>query len=102
MSSPQKTPFKVEITSGGFGEDLSFPSQQAAYAEAHRIKVVAETGQSVGFTDDFGRSRLRDVLCIRILRWNPHADSYMLHAHRWVMHAPSSDALTPIPADWDA
>lgn len=93
-------PYEVQITGSGFSQPARFATVEEAYAEAHRLRKAAETGERVPFTNLIGETGLRLVLGIRIHGWNPITNTWLSHAEPWNARKPSVDALTSISADW--
>lgn len=99
MSHTDK-PYEVLITGAGFSQPARFATVEEVYAEAHRVRKDAETGERVSFTNLIGQTSAHLVLGIRINGWNPITNTWVTHAGLWSARKPSPDALTPIPADW--
>ncbi|GAA5070524.1 hypothetical protein [Streptomyces similanensis] len=93
-------PYEVRIGGAGFSQVARFATVEEAYAEAHRVRKTAETGERVAFTNLIGRTGMFLVLGIRINGWNPSTNTWLSHAGPWTAKKTPADALTPIPADW--
>lgn len=99
MSNTDK-PYEVLITGAGFSQPARFATVEEAYTEAHRVRKAAEAGGRVAFTNLIGDTAGYRILGICINGWNPITNTWLAHANLWTARKPSSDALTPIPADW--
>ena len=99
MSSITK-PYEVVIVGAGFRQPARFATVEEAYAEAHRIRKTAETGERVAFTNLIGETGAHLVLGIRVNGWNPLINAWLGHSKGWSARRPMADALTPLSADW--
>jgi len=93
-------PYMVIVEGAGFSSWAGFTTAANAYAEANRVRKIAETGKLVAFTNSFGVGGNHLVTGIRIFRWNPLVEATRAHARSWALTNTRPDALTPLPADW--
>jgi hypothetical protein len=93
-------PYQVIIEGWGFSSWRGFTTASEAYAEAHRIREIAESGEQVAFHNAIGSGGNYLVRGIRIFRRNPLTGKDLAHARSWRLADPAPDALTPHPAHW--